>query len=149
MGMQILTHIIALQLHIQAKLVEARGTDHVTLSINLPGNGCVLRANFIINLGASSGPRVERHIRANVLLWVFEHSLDQVRIDVGFIIGNGEDLSLYSHVVGDRQRLLQCTVGGNSGIDGGQWKDWTDRYGIPRENLNSDDCMRRNDLIWL
>ena len=42
MGVEVITHIITLHLHIIAKLVKARDTNHVTLSIDLPRDGGVL-----------------------------------------------------------------------------------------------------------
>ena len=47
-GVNITRHIITLLKHIVTQLIERGGRDHMALTINLPGNGCVLRTDIIV-----------------------------------------------------------------------------------------------------
>jgi hypothetical protein len=93
MGMQIISHIISLHLHVIAHLVKARGTDHVTLAINLPCDGCILRARLVAASCSCGGSCVDVIVLAHVL--IYDHAANHVRVEVGFIIDDGEYLSMH------------------------------------------------------
>eukprot|EP00579_Thalassiosira_antarctica_P019127 CAMPEP_0201968606 /NCGR_PEP_ID=MMETSP0904-20121228/15379_1 /ASSEMBLY_ACC=CAM_ASM_000553 /TAXON_ID=420261 /ORGANISM="Thalassiosira antarctica, Strain CCMP982" /LENGTH=120 /DNA_ID=CAMNT_0048516477 /DNA_START=147 /DNA_END=509 /DNA_ORIENTATION=+ len=99
MSMQIITHVVTLHLHIVAHLIKARGTDHVALAINLPGDGSILRAHLIVTGGTSGRASVVSNIRSH--LAISDHTTDHIRVEVRFIIDNGEDLSMNTDIRGN------------------------------------------------
>mmetsp|Transcript_11630 Transcript_11630/g.24896 ORF Transcript_11630/g.24896 Transcript_11630/m.24896 type:complete len:250 (-) Transcript_11630:349-1098(-) len=95
MGMQVITHVITLHLHVVAHLVKTRGTDHVALTIDLPSYGAVCRAHFVGARVTRGGTCVVGHILAH--LSVHNHTADHIRIEVRVIIHNGKDLPMHSN----------------------------------------------------
>merc|ERR1711981_772037 len=58
MGVQIVVHIVTLLLHVVTKLVKGRGTDHVALAIDLPGDRSVLGADVVVTACSGSGSSI-------------------------------------------------------------------------------------------
>ena len=92
MGVQIVGHIVTLLLHVVTKLVEGRGTDHVALAIDLPGDGSVLGADFVVTACSGSGSSVVVDILS--VLAINNHSSHHIGVEVRFVIDNGEDLTV-------------------------------------------------------
>ena len=99
MGVQIGAHVVALHLHVVAHLVEARGADHVTLAIDLPGDGRVLRAHLIAASVSGGGSGVDVNVLAHVL--VDDHAANHARVEVGFVVDDCEYLSVHPNGVRD------------------------------------------------
>mmetsp|Transcript_4427 Transcript_4427/g.7324 ORF Transcript_4427/g.7324 Transcript_4427/m.7324 type:complete len:247 (-) Transcript_4427:28-768(-) len=97
MGMQVITHIITLHLHVVAHLVKTRGTDHVALTIDLPSDGGVSGAHFIGARVTSGGASVLCNVLSHSTVFVDDHTTHHVRVEVGVIIHNGKDLPMHSN----------------------------------------------------
>ena len=93
-GVQIVGHVITLGLHVVTELVEGRSTDHVALTIDLPGDRGVLGANFIITGSTGGGSSVIVNILSEIT--IDNPSSHHVRVEERFVIDNGEDLGLDS-----------------------------------------------------
>ena len=91
-GVQIVGHIVTLLLHIVTELVEGRGTDQVALTIDLPSDRSVLGADFVVTASSGGGSSVVVDILS--VLTVLDPSSDHIRVEVRFVVDNGEDLSL-------------------------------------------------------
>ncbi|KAL7437468.1 hypothetical protein ACHAXM_005922 [Skeletonema potamos] len=102
----IIHHAIALEQHIVAKLVKGGGTDHVALTIYLPGDGSVLRAHFVVTGGSSGGSSVVVNIISHVPLLIDDHATHHIGVEVTFVIHNSEDLAMHTNGVGNILRIL-------------------------------------------
>ncbi len=76
MGMQIITHIIALHLHIIAKLVKGGSTDLVALAIHLPSDRCIGRTNLVAIAITGGRSAVHGDILAHAQCFVNNPSAD-------------------------------------------------------------------------
>jgi hypothetical protein len=111
MGVQVIGHVIALGLHVSAQLVEGRSTDQVALAVNLPCDGGILRANFIVTRSTSGGSSV--HGQVGTLLCINNHAANELAIIEVFVVNNGEDLSLDTNLrrsVGDNSITAENTI---------------------------------------
>lgn len=91
-GVQIVGHIVTLLLHVVTELVEGRGTDQVALTIDLPSDRSVLGADFVVTASSGGGSSVVVDILS--VLTVLDPSTHHIRVEVRFVVDNGEDLSL-------------------------------------------------------
>jgi len=98
MGVQVITHVIGLVLHVLAQFVEGRGRDHVALAIHLPGDGGELRADFIVTRSTRGGSSVNGQIGS--LVAIDNHTTEEVGVVVFIVIDNSKDLSLDTNLCG-------------------------------------------------
>mmetsp|Transcript_17770 Transcript_17770/g.25167 ORF Transcript_17770/g.25167 Transcript_17770/m.25167 type:complete len:317 (+) Transcript_17770:93-1043(+) len=105
-GVKIISHIITLELHVVTELVEGGGTDHVALTINLPSDGSVLRAHFVVTGGSGGGSSVVVDVSSHVLRLINNHTTHHVGVEVSFVIHNSEDLAVHTNVAGNVLRIL-------------------------------------------
>ena len=104
MHIQVTNHVITLNLRVVAHHDEARGTNLVTLTDNLPGNGAVNRAQIIAVRVASDsgGTSVNGDIRSHYMIFINGHNVHNARVEVRFVIDNSEYLSMDTDVVSNR-----------------------------------------------
>merc|ERR1712051_801412 len=95
MGVRIVGHIVTLLFHVVTKLVEGRGTDHVALAIDLPGDRSVLGADFVVTACSGSGSSIVVDILS--VLPINNPSSHHIGVEVRFVIDNGEDLTLHTN----------------------------------------------------
>ncbi len=112
MGVQIVGHVVTLGLHVVTELVERRSTDHVALTIDLPGDRSILGADLVVTGGTSGGSGVVMNILS--VFTIHNPSSHHVRVEVRFVVDNGENLGLDSN---SRSNIL-----GSKGREGLQVK---------------------------
>jgi len=66
----------------------------MTLAVDLPGDGCVTGADLIVPRGSRSTTSVLGDLAAHASTRINNHTVEQVRVVVGLVVNNGEDLSL-------------------------------------------------------
>lgn len=120
-GVQIVGHVVALVLHVVTEFVEGRGTDHVALTINLPGDGSVLGADLVVAAGTGGRSSVVGDVLA--VLAVLDPSSHHIGVVIGFVIDNGEDLALDTDIIGNlllgqRQNSVHVDVAKDSIVEG-------------------------------
>mmetsp|Transcript_5435 Transcript_5435/g.7706 ORF Transcript_5435/g.7706 Transcript_5435/m.7706 type:complete len:273 (+) Transcript_5435:155-973(+) len=98
MSVKIITHVITLGLHVSTHLVETRCRNKVALAVNLPGNGRVLGANFVVTACSCGRSSVHSNIRS--LFTIDNHTAYEVGVVVFFVIHNGEYLCLHTDLCG-------------------------------------------------
>lgn len=108
MGIQIVGHVILLQLHVVAKLVKTAGANLVALAIDLPSNGRVLRTDLVVTGCTSRGPRVVVNVLAHIVASILHPTTNHVRVKVRLVIDNGKDLGLHAH---GRSNILSAQGG--------------------------------------
>lgn len=81
-------------------LVKSTGAHQVALAIHLPGDGRKLRADFIVARHTRGGARVHGNVLAVARTGIDNHTTHQVRVVIGLIVDNGENLSLDANLRG-------------------------------------------------
>ena len=104
-GVEIILHVITLEQHILTELVKGGGTDHVALTINLPGDGSVLRAHFVVTGGSSGGSSVVVNIGSHVPLLIDDHTTHHIGVEETLVVHHGEDLAVNTNVAGNVLRI--------------------------------------------
>lgn len=97
-GVNVVGHVVTLVQHIVAHLVEGRGRNEVALTVNLPGDGRVGRADRVGALGTSG----RSGVLGNVLTvgTVLDHTAHEVGVVVSVVVDNGKDLGLDTDLAG-------------------------------------------------
>ena len=76
----------------------------MTLAINLPGDGREGRANLVVTLCTSGGSGVDGNISSLACSFINNHTREEVRVVVGFIIDHSKGLRLHSNIVSNLLR---------------------------------------------
>ncbi|CAJ1959179.1 unnamed protein product [Cylindrotheca closterium] len=93
MGVKVVAHVTTLGLHIGTPLVEERGRDHVAPSVDLPSDGGVSGADFVVTGGSSGGSCVLGDLLSHFS--IDNHSTHKVEVEIIFVVDNdnGDDLA--------------------------------------------------------
>jgi len=98
-GFEICGHVVTFSHHVGAHLVEGGSGDKVALTVDLPGDRTVRRANLVVALGTGEGSGVYGEIDTHPQVGFDDHSIDEVGVVVGIIIDDHEHLALNTNSV--------------------------------------------------
>ena len=109
-GVDVIRHVVSLVEHVLAHLVEGGGGDEVALAVDVPGDGAVRGADFVVAGGASGGASVSGDLLTHDAVGAGtvvgdDHTAEQIGVVVVLVVDNDEDLRLDANLAGEGEGL--------------------------------------------